>query len=307
MVDRINPSSSTGASSPARAAGAPVPAPPPPQAPPRPPAGSGRPGDGVQLAGPVGRAAGVGLPGGSSDADYVKNLYRTILGREADPGGLQHHLALLGQGMDRGEMAAAIGASQERRNRDAEPDETFVRNLHRELLNREPSAADVAQGTARLQAGLGRDDLIRNFLARPDYVPADTNQDRLRPGGPAGPAGQQPGPAAPAPNGLAAPGEQRVTDGGGGFLWKPVSDSTGKLAVLLPPAYAGNAVSCTLVGPDGRVLATGADGGVANGDRQHYRFDKPGAKYPPGTRVVVALASGETATWTVQRTGARND
>lgn len=55
-----------------------------------------------------------------------------------------------------------------------------------------------------------------------------------------------------------------------GFLWKPISDSTGKLAVLYPENLGRG---CTVAGESGR------DGGVGNGDRWHARFSKPGAAY----------------------------
>ena len=59
-----------------------------------------------------------------------------------------------------------------------------------------------------------------------------------------------------------------------GFLWKPQSDSTGKLAVLYPSKLGRG---CTVNGE------SGSDGGVGNGNRIHYRFSKPGGAY--GTNV----------------------
>lgn len=199
------------------------------------------PGGDAAAMGGGGRASGLALGApsmGGSDAEFVRGLYRSILGREAEQAGFEHHMKLLAGGMTREQMTAAIMGSQERKN---------------------------------LEAG-------------------------RRPSGPARPGG---------PGNPGKPGV--VRDGPGGFLWKPVSDSTGKLAVLLPPQYAGVAQAAYLVGPDGERLEKGQDGGVGNGDRQHYRFSKPGGKYPPGTTVVVELANGETATWTVKNTNHRND
>ena len=91
-----------------------------------------------------------------------------------------------------------------------------------------------------------------------------------------------------------------------GFLWKPVSDSDGKLAILLPPALTSKAIGCKIISPNGsQVLATGRDGGVGNGDRQHYRFNAPGASFPPGSIVEIQLRDGSTIKIMIEDTGAR--
>lgn len=56
-----------------------------------------------------------------------------------------------------------------------------------------------------------------------------------------------------------------------GFLWKPVSDSTGKLAILYPASIGKGTVYVN--------GEAGSYGGRGNGDREHYRFSKPGAAY----------------------------
>lgn len=209
------------------------------------------PADGANLAGNQ-RAAALQLgnppAGQESDEAFVKRMYRELLGREPEKGGFDHHMKLLGQGMSREQMWAAVSVSEERRMKMA-------------------------------------------------------NAGGQRPPGAEG---------LPDPNGLAANpnlegGAQRPRDGGGGFLWKPISDSTGKLAILFPPKYSGSLVSCELFGPNGQSLGKGSDGGVGNGDRQHYRFPKPGGQYPAGTTVVGTLANGEKITYTIDRPGSRID
>jgi hypothetical protein len=66
-----------------------------------------------------------------------------------------------------------------------------------------------------------------------------------------------------------------------GFLWKPQSDSDGNLAVLLEPGAGG---PCTVNGTSGR------DAGVANGNRQHYRYSQPGGAF--GMNISVVYSSG---------------
>lgn len=64
-----------------------------------------------------------------------------------------------------------------------------------------------------------------------------------------------------------------------GSLWKPVSDSTGKLAILYP---SGLGRGCSVNGD-----SSFADGGIGNGNRQHYRGPKPGGSYPADTIVII--------------------
>lgn len=91
-----------------------------------------------------------------------------------------------------------------------------------------------------------------------------------------------------------------------GFLWKPISDSTGTLAILLPPGMTGAAVSCTLLSPDGTtVVGRGRDGGVGNGGRQHFRFDRPGAEYPAGVIVAITMRDGSVHQIRIARPAAR--
>lgn len=68
-----------------------------------------------------------------------------------------------------------------------------------------------------------------------------------------------------------------------GFLWKPTSDSNGNLVVLLPSGT--RAGSATIRDPNGNVIGNGRYSGVANGGREHYRFDTPGASFPPNSSV----------------------
>jgi hypothetical protein len=74
---------------------------------------------------------------------------------------------------------------------------------------------------------------------------------------------------------------------GDGFLWKPVSESTGKLVVLTPDAN-GAAIYTVRDGKRGTLVETGSYSGVANGGRAHYRFSKPGSGYGPDPVIVLA-------------------
>lgn len=92
---------------------------------------------------------------------------------------------------------------------------------------------------------------------------------------------------------------------GGGFLWKPVSDSNGKLAVLLPPQYTGYVSACFIATRSGSVIEQGTYSSTANGNREHYRFSKPGSAYPAGVVVVADLKSGGSVHWPIPSPGSR--
>ena len=79
-----------------------------------------------------------------------------------------------------------------------------------------------------------------------------------------------------------APGMVQAADRNGTqtLLWKPASDSDGNLVVLLPAMFNGII--------DGGVTVNGEKGrftSVANGNRSHFRFSKPGSAYGSNAQV----------------------
>lgn len=96
-------------------------------------------------------------------------------------------------------------------------------------------------------------------------------------------------------------------DGPNGFLFKPRSDSDGKAVVLMPARLTGKIDQVVLKSPDGQVIEKGRFSGVANGDRAHFRFIKPGGAYPPGTTVEVRLDDGSTRQWKLANPALRHD
>ena len=92
----------------------------------------------------------------------------------------------------------------------------------------------------------------------------------------------------------------------GGFLWKPVSESDGKLVVLLPTSLTGKVLGVRVLDSDGKsVLATGRFSSVANGNREHFRFSKPGDSFPAGAIVEIELKDGTTRRVVIEKPGAR--
>ena len=96
-------------------------------------------------------------------------------------------------------------------------------------------------------------------------------------------------------------------DGPNGFLFKPVSDSTGKLAVLAPESLADMIVSTVLKDAEGNKIEEGTYSGNGNGGRDHYRFSKPGGSYPPNLSVEITLKNGAVKSYTIPDPSKRYD
>lgn len=78
------------------------------------------------------------------------------------------------------------------------------------------------------------------------------------------------------------------------FLWKPVSDSNGRLVVLTPTRLNNQIAAVQIISSDGTVIDQGRFDGIANGDRSHFRFNRPGGAYQNvAVRVVLRNGSSE--------------
>ena len=102
-------------------------------------------------------------------------------------------------------------------------------------------------------------------------------------------------------------GEGNPSDGAEGFLYKPVSDSSGNLVVLLPSSYTGNIAGVVLKDEAGAELGEGTYGGVGNGGREHFRFPQPGGEYPSNLTVEVRFKDGSIQTYLIADSSQRYD
>jgi len=104
---------------------------------------------------------------------------------------------------------------------------------------------------------------------------------------------------------------QAVSSSRNGFLWKPVSDSNGKLVVLLPANLTGQVngveVHSSLPPSDTSKIESGKYSGNANGGRPHFRFSNPGSSFPDGAYVVARLNNGSYTTFQIGDSSARNN
>lgn len=165
----------------------------------------------------------------------------------------------------------------------------------------------------KAQAQVALESLMEESEAAPSYLRQllDDGASSAAPGGAASAAGAAPA----APAGKAAVGGGPASPKGPtafisapkGFLWKPNSDSTGKLAILLPPGMSGRVASLRVVGASGNVIENGKSAGIGNGGREHFRFDKSGQEFPPGSKVEITLKTGQTVSYTVGNPAIRNE
>ena len=96
-------------------------------------------------------------------------------------------------------------------------------------------------------------------------------------------------------------------DGAGGFVWKPVSESNGNLAVLLPSSLSGELTKVEIQSADGTVLESVDYTKDYEDGRPLFRFSKAGEEYGEDITVVAYKTDGETVTWSIADGSERND
>ena len=100
-------------------------------------------------------------------------------------------------------------------------------------------------------------------------------------------------------------------DGAGGFLWKPISESSGKLVVLLPASLSTVVerleVHSDLPPTEATKLGEGDYDKQFGDGRSIYRFSKSGPEFGDNVHVVAFKEDGSTVTWDIEDGSARND
>lgn len=113
-------------------------------------------------------------------------------------------------------------------------------------------------------------------------------------------SGDGPG-VGPNPICLATP---QGVDGPGEFLWKPFSDSDGRLVILFPAKYNAEFSSVAVVNASIGTIEQCRFAGFANGNRQHWRCPRSGDAY---TGRVVAESVNGSCLWQVSNPAIRQD
>jgi hypothetical protein len=101
---------------------------------------------------------------GNDNANYVEALYRAILGRDADPGGLANWTSLLNSGLvSRLQVIQGICSSPEHFTQE-------VTEFYRTLLGRAPDAAGLQNWVQHLEGGMREEQMAFYFLNSPEYL-----------------------------------------------------------------------------------------------------------------------------------------
>ena len=99
-----------------------------------------------------------------------------------------------------------------------------------------------------------------------------------------------------------------TVDGANNFLFKPVSENEGTLAVLMPSELAYGVETLVLKDENGTVIEEGRSTGYGDtGEREKYAFSKPGGSYTPNLTVEARLVDGTTRQYLIPDPSQRYD
>ncbi len=99
-----------------------------------------------------------------------------------------------------------------------------------------------------------------------------------------------------------------TVDGADGFLFKPISNNQGTLAVLLPESMAHLVEQVLLKDINDNVLDEGKSTGYGDtGEREKFSFSKKGGEYPKDIKVEVHMADGSIKTYEIPDPSQRYD
>jgi hypothetical protein len=100
---------------------------------------------------------------GNANADYVEALYRFILQRNADSGGLAYWTGLLNKGVSRTSVAQAVWKSQEHFANE-------VTAYYETILGRTPDSKGLAAWVSQLENGTPEEEVVIGFLGSQEYL-----------------------------------------------------------------------------------------------------------------------------------------
>ena len=99
-----------------------------------------------------------------------------------------------------------------------------------------------------------------------------------------------------------------TVDGANGFLFKPVAESNGNLAILAPEALKGLVDSVVLKDLAGNEVEKGTSTGYGDaGTREKFSFTKPGGSYSKDLTVEIHMQDGSVKTYLIPDPSKRYD
>ena len=105
----------------------------------------------------------------------VAELYRTILGREADAGGRASWVGAISRGMRLEDVAAGFYGSQERFNAEGQSVVEYVKGLYADILDRPADAGGLASWVDQIRRGVSRTQVAAGF-----YGSVESRTDRVK-------------------------------------------------------------------------------------------------------------------------------
>lgn len=128
-----------------------------------------------------------GARANESDATFVDSLYREVLGREGDAGGVAFHLASLAAGTSRADVAVGFVDSAEAKANFSpltsagvlvlDKDASYVHALYETVLGRTGEGTGIAGHVAALNSDLTLDQLADNFVGSGESMARHAGQD----------------------------------------------------------------------------------------------------------------------------------
>ena len=111
----------------------------------------------------------VANPGTASDRIFVESLFRSILDREPDAGGVQHWVNFLRKGESREWVIKQFFNSREYRSR-RKSNREFIRDVYQGILGRVPDTAGWNHWLGRMRSGWSRNRVVGYFVVSPEYM-----------------------------------------------------------------------------------------------------------------------------------------
>ncbi|MFJ2693587.1 DUF4214 domain-containing protein [Pseudomonas sp. NPDC087336] len=108
----------------------------------------------------------------ADDTDYVKALYTSVLGREADDAGLENWVAVLSAGADRASVAQSISGSSEST---AKSTSDFIDGLYNNALGRDADAEGKAAWTNALEHGATEAEVAIGIVGSDEGIDSNGN------------------------------------------------------------------------------------------------------------------------------------
>ena len=104
---------------------------------------------------------------GGTDVAWIDSIYELLLGRTADPGGVEYWSGQLAAGISRSDIALQIADS-------AENESQLVNADYEHYLGRPADPSGVSYWLAQLAAGQTNEDIITGFTGSPEYYQEQT-------------------------------------------------------------------------------------------------------------------------------------